>query len=193
MGDGKGNYSFTFDFSQSKELLNIVSAYKNAEGNSIFQPSQFKKPLMLIAEELDNVPGVYDSRSVIDTTHWKLGIRFAFVDIHALNSALSKLDRAKKNEDTFLKMKKRKAEWIRNVDWKTLITEHMPSSSDANTIMTQHIDSANYSFHWMLNREIKTVKSYEIERLGSTELIYKGKIPNSDNVDFITQWDVKFK
>lgn len=191
MSDGKGDYSFTFDFSESKALLEIISAYKTAEGKSIFQAKKFKKPLALISNDLNGIPGIYNCKEVVDTVHWKLGLQFAFVDVNALNHALGKIDG--KEEVNYLKVKKKKAEWTQNIDWMEVITSNLPQSIEAKKTMLQTLDTAHYHFKWKLNREIKTIKSYEIEQLGSNEVIYQGAIPNDENYKYITQWNIKFK
>ncbi|ANQ47453.2 hypothetical protein MY04_0070 [Flammeovirga sp. MY04] len=189
---GKGDYSFTFDFSQSKDIFNIISAYKDKNDQRIFEPKKYEKPLQLLSRELNTLPGVYNCKTLLDSTHWRLGIRFAFVDIHAFNSALSKINLSKK-EEVFIKMKRKKAEWVQNVNWMNIITSQLPNSDESKKLMLQQVDSASYNFHWNLNRNIKTVKSYEIERMGTSELVFEGKIPSIEKAEYITQWNVKFK
>ncbi|AZQ61133.1 hypothetical protein EI427_02535 [Flammeovirga pectinis] len=191
MKDNKGDYSFMFDFSENKELLNIISTYRNDEGQHIFSVNKFNRPLQLITDDLNAIPGIYDCKATLDSIDWKMGIRFAFVDIAALNSALSKIDGKKEIE--YLKIRKRKAQWTQNINWKQLITSHLPASSESQETMINAIDSASYSYHWYLNREIKTIKSYEINRLGSSEVEYIGKIPDAKTSAYITQWNIKFK
>ncbi|OHX68081.1 hypothetical protein NH26_17885 [Flammeovirga pacifica] len=189
---GKGDYSFTFDFSQSQDLFNIISTYKDKKNRRVFEPKKFEKPLHLLSKELNSLPGVYNCKTLLDSTRWRLGIRFAFVDINALNSALSKINLSKE-EDVFIKLKRKKADWIQNINWMNIITSNLPSSEKSKSVMLEQIDSASYVYHWNLNRAIKTVKSYEIERMGSSELVFKGKIPSIDKAEYITQWNVKFK
>lgn len=191
MTDGKGDYSFLFDFSDSKELLQIISAYKTEGGKSIFQASQFKKPLSLISNDLNEIPGIYNCKEIIDTLQWRLGVQFAFVDIDALNLALSKIDG--KSDIDYLKMKRKKAEWTQNIDWMGVIKAHLPSSKVAKKTMLNALDTAHYNFKWQLNKEIKTLKSYDIDQIGSSGIIFTGTIPDDEHYKYITQWNIKFK
>ncbi|NME66829.1 hypothetical protein [Flammeovirga aprica] len=191
MKDGKGDYSFVFDFSSSKELFDIISAYTTPEGETIFQANKFKEPLSLISNDLNTIPGIYNCKEIVDSTLWKMGIQFTFVDINALNTALSKIDG--KEDVEYLVMKRKKAEWTQNIDWRKIITQNLPTSTDAQNAMIDAIDTAHYVYNWQLNREIKTLKSYDINQIGSTGVLFKGTIPDDEHYKYITQWNIKFK
>ncbi|KXX71807.1 hypothetical protein [Flammeovirga sp. SJP92] len=191
MKDGKGDYSFIFDFSKSKELFDIISAYTTPEGETIFQANKFKKPLSLISDDLNTIPGIYNCKEILDSTFWKIGIQFTFVDVNALNVALSKIDG--KEDVEYLVMKRKKAEWTQNIDWRTIITKNLPTSTEAKNAMLDAIDTAHYAYKWQLNREIKTLKSYDIDQIGSTGVLFKGTIPDDEHYKYITQWNIKFK
>ncbi|MBD0403303.1 hypothetical protein [Flammeovirga sp. EKP202] len=191
MKDGKGDYTFVFDFSKSKELLDIISAYTTPEGETIFQANKFKKPLSLISNDLNTIPGIYNCKEILDSTVWKMGIQFNFVDINALNVALSKIDG--KEEVEYLIIKRSKAEWKQNIDWRKIITKNLPASTEAKDAMLEAVDTAHYVYNWQLNRDIKTLKSYDIDQIGSTGVLFKGTIPDDEHYKYITQWNIKFK
>ncbi len=100
--NGKGNYAMTLDMSEVKGMMEMLKGMstdstgaQTGGGEQDNSMSQMGQELSGVAATLKNLAGVTNVVEINDTTNFKFGYSFDFVDIAALNRALKVVNKDK--------------------------------------------------------------------------------------------------
>ncbi|WP_027001352.1 hypothetical protein [Hugenholtzia roseola] len=198
--NGSGNYSFLFDMSQMKPLLEAAMAFADSTDSDKDFLAESEGALGQATEMFEGMAGISNPTAIKDKENFKFGFQFDFQDVESLNDALSQMETQADVVDSKKSIYKySKGTLERNMaGYIVSLSRSMGSDSEegkeANSPDNDAIlKSANYVFVIKTEGKIKNFAGENLTQVSERELKLTAPLSEVSNQKRNLQMKVKFK